>query len=451
MAIGRSGWRDEVLRRLLRNVGYLVSGNAVASLLGLGSLALTARVLGPEGLGFLALIEAYVRLIDRMVRFEPWQAVIKYGAEALEQRRPDDFRQLLKFGALMDAGGALFAAAIAVGGVFVVGPWFGWAETTGTMAAVYGSGLVLSLAATPTAVLRLFDRFGLFAWVEIASAALRLGLVVVAWAIGAGLWEFVLIALAVQISRHLALVGLAWGVLGSHGYADFLRQPLRGLTRRCPGIWNFVWTLNLAVLIRKSTRELDTLIVGGLLDPAAVGLYHVAKRLGDAALKIGVPIQQAIFPDVARLWARREIGRMRRTVRQVNLAAGGLAAAGLAIVAVDTEGVLGLTMGAAFAGAALPLLLQMAAVTLALGGITLRPALFSMGLQRQHLHSVVVATAAFYVCLFVAVPTLGVSGASLAHVAFNGIWLATCCLIYNSQLAALPVTVAAGTDAPATE
>jgi O-antigen/teichoic acid export membrane protein len=438
LALGPAGWRDELLRRLLRNVGYLVSGNALSAGLGLVTLALIARALGPAGLGVLALVEAYARLADRLLRLEPWQAVIKYGAGALERGQADQFRQLVKFACALDVGGALLASLLALGGVRLLGPWFGWDAQTIEMAALFSLTIMLSLGATPTAILRLFDRFALFAALDVCLAVLRLALVALAWAAGAGLWTFLAIAILVQIGRPLLLLGLAWRELYQRGYADCLRQPLAGVTRNFAGLWDFIWWLNLSVLIRKSTRELDALLVGALLDPAAVGIYTVAKRLGDAALKVGTPLQQAVFPDIARLWARRQALRMRRTVLQVNLAAAGLAALGLAVVALDVERVLTLTVGPSFLAAGGPLLMQMLAVTLALGGIALRPALLSMDQQRALLVAVIAGSVGFYGTMLVALPTIGVIGASLGHVAFNAIWLAICLAVFQRQLRRLP-------------
>ena len=98
----------------------------VAAGFGLVALALTARALGPELLGVLALIEAYAALVDRLVRLEPWQALIKYGADALERNERDAFRSLLKLGALLDVGGAAASAGVAAAVVLIAGPWLGW-------------------------------------------------------------------------------------------------------------------------------------------------------------------------------------------------------------------------------------------------------------------------------------------------------------------------------------
>ena len=69
----------------------------------------------------MALIEAYARVVDRLIRVEPWQALIKYGADALEGDRPEDFRSLLKFGVLVDIGGAAGSAVVAVAFVVIAG------------------------------------------------------------------------------------------------------------------------------------------------------------------------------------------------------------------------------------------------------------------------------------------------------------------------------------------
>jgi O-antigen/teichoic acid export membrane protein len=64
-----------------------------------------------------------------------------------------------------------------------------------------------------------------------------------------------------------------------------------------------------------------------------------------------------------------------------------------------------------------------------------------MGLQVSQLKITLVSAAAFYVCMLLAVPHLGVLGANLAHVVFNGLWL--------PAMVALFVTSMRRTDLPA--
>ena len=142
--------RDDLLRRMLKNASYLLSGTAGASFLGLVALALTARALGPELLGVLALIQAYNGMVDR-ARMETWPALIKYGAEALEHERRDDFKSLIKFGFLLDVASSLLATLIAVAGVYVAGWWLDWSRETMEMASLFSLALLFRTSSMPTA------------------------------------------------------------------------------------------------------------------------------------------------------------------------------------------------------------------------------------------------------------------------------------------------------------
>ena len=417
-------FRDDIMRRLTRNVGYLLGGSGGAALLALISLALTARALGPTLLGVLVLIETYVRLVDQLVRLETWQSVIKYGADCLENDRPDDFKRLIKFSTAIDACGAVFAGMVAAGGVYLFGYLMGWSDDVQVMGIVYSLTIMARLSSTPTAVMRLFDRFSILAFQHVLTAGLRLSLVTIAFLAGAGLWGFLLVSIACILFQHAIVVSMAWRELVRRGYGDALMSPLPGVTKRFPAIWQFIWSMNLSVLIRKTTREADTLIIGGVLGPTSAGLYHIAKRLGDAILKLGTPIQQAIYPEVAKLWARNEIERFKKTVWRINLATGVVSMLVFAVLALNMELLIKVIAGDQFLDATLVAILQVLGVSLTMFGIVIRPALQSMGLQYQLLKIVVVATAVFYVFLFLSIDKLGIISASLAHIAFAIVWLA---------------------------
>ena len=417
-------FRDDIIRRLARNATYLLGGGGGAAVLAMIALALTARALGPTLLGILVLIETYVRLVDQLVRLETWQSVIKYGADTLENDRSDDFKRLIKFSTAIDACGAVFAGLTAAAGVYLFGNLMGWSDEVQVMGIAYSLTTMARLSSTPTAVMRLFDRFSVLAWQQILVAGLRVLLVTAAFLAGAGLWGFLLVSIVCTLFGHVVMVSMAWRELIRRGYGDALRSPLAGVTKLFPDIWQFIWSMNVSVLLRKTTREADTLIVGGFLGPAAAGLYHIAKRLGDAILKLGSPIQQAIYPEIAKLWARHEVERFKKTVWRINLATGVVSMLFFTVVSLNVELIIKVIAGDQFLDAALLVILQVFGVCLTMFGIVIRPALQSMGLQYQLLKIVVVATVVFYVFLFLSIDQLGIISASLAHIAFAIVWLA---------------------------
>ena len=430
----RSWFQEENLRRLIRNVGYLAGGNAVAHPLDLIALALTARVLGPEPFGILVLIQAYVRTLQRLLTFQSWQAIIRFGSGALERRNPEEFQSLIKFGLLLDVGTALTACVLGLLGLQMAGRWFDWSTETVAMASVFCLALPFSLSDTPTAILRLFDRFNLLAYRQAATSAVRFVLALGGFLAGAGLWFFVLVAIVVHILGPMLGLVAAWRELRRQGFAGVLRAPLKGVTQRFPGIWGFAWSTNITSSIRMSTQEVDTLLVGGLVDATAAGLYHVAKRMVRVALQLAVNVQQAVYPDVAKLWAKGATQQFGTIVQRTNLLMGAMGCCALLVVIAGGQQIIIWTVGADFRDASLLLILQMLAGTIMLFGIALQPALMSMGLQRRVLQITFGATALFHVWLLTSVPWIGALGASLAHVAFSSVWLVAMLLTLQDAL-----------------
>ena len=101
-------------KRLFRNTGLLVGGDTVSAVLGVLTFAITARALGTEKLGMLILIDAYVRIVDKLVNFQSWQFMIKYGSDALAAKDPSGFKALVKLGTIVDSLTALLGCAIAI-------------------------------------------------------------------------------------------------------------------------------------------------------------------------------------------------------------------------------------------------------------------------------------------------------------------------------------------------
>ncbi len=417
---------DQVFRRLMRNVGYLFSANAMVSGLGLLTLSAMAYALGPTGLGVIAIIEAYARSVDRVLRFEPWQAVVRYGSIALENDDRVGFARLVKAGTLFDIAGAFLAATVAIALAGLVLPHMGLETEQAPMAVLYAVSLYFALAATPTAVLRLFDKFDLIAKFSVLLALLRLLLVVLAWQLGTGLWTFVIILTIYQVTSTAVPLIFAWRELARQGYpfGDVLKTPLSDVFAQNEGIGRFVLNSNITVILRTATQRFDILIVGAILGPAATGIYQLARRSGQAAMVFGRPIQQAIYPDIARLWTRGEFGRFRRILLITNTAIFSAGLLGLIVVALNIEPLVRLFFSEKFLDAAPLMIVQGFAIVLFLAGNTLNPALLSMGKDKALVGISLAASAVFFIAFVPLLNQFGVMGGSIAHVIFNVVWLA---------------------------
>ncbi len=408
---------DSDLRRRAVNVGHLLSGNGVTGALAIFGAGLTAHSLGAADYGAMALVMSYGRVFDRLMRFESWQPLIKYAASpAAEEERATYLRTLFAFGLWLDLSACLAAAVTSVLLALVVAPWFGLDDTHIWLIVINAAALLFNVNGMPTAVLRLAGRFSTIAYVQVSGGVLRILLCLIgAWS-GGGLLFFITAWTVSQIFGSLLFVAVALFELHKQGLANLLSVPVRGITRRFPGIMSFAWSSSLSISIRASSMEFDVLVVGALCDPRAAGLYAIAKQVAKAVQQLCGQVQAVLYPDLTRLWSQGAIMSAMRAVTQVQWVLGAFAISVIGAIALGGRSMLRLVAGPEFADAYPLLMVQMVALALTMHAAPLRSALLAMGEQRAVLHIVLWTTVVFQVLLVSLTSIGGPVGANCAHV-----------------------------------
>ena len=414
--------QDDLLRRLFKNAGVLFSGNIASSLLSLGSLALTARALGVENFGYLTLITTYILIVDRLVNFQTWQAVIKYGADALEQKRNADFKLLVKFGFFLDCATAAIGTVIAASAAWFVGQWRGWDQHLVIMAAIYSTTILFHIQGTPMAILRLFDKFNKVAYQSVIAAAIKLVGVTIAFFAGAGLWAFLLVWAVVDILGKLLLVYFAYNELVFQRFHGFMQGSAWNMAKKFKGIWGFVWATNLNSSIRMASREIDVMIIAAILGISAVGLYKVAKQFTLVIQKTIDPLYQSIFPELAKLFSRGEVKEFIRFGLRSAIIAGGVSFCIWLGFFILGKYIILLTVGTEYIGSLGVMLWYMLAIVVAAAAFPLQPAMLSMGLPHTTFWVHLGSTIIYFTALFLLLPCLDLIGAGVAYLIYYISW-----------------------------
>ncbi|MDJ0858250.1 MAG: oligosaccharide flippase family protein [Dinoroseobacter sp.] len=432
---------DELVPRIMRNVGYLVSGTTAVALIGIVTLALTARALGPAGLGVLALVEAYIRTVDMLSRLQPTQMLIKYGAEAMEVGDKERFKRLIKLSVLIDLVGGTLAGVIAMS----LGWWAARVLGLGPEGFEYillvAVALFVSFRPTGIALLRLFDRFGLLAVSDGCVAVMRLAIVAVALAFDMGIWAFMVMLLLHSLADGIVAFVLALRELARRGYGSFWRASARDAFGENVHLFRFLWNTNINQILRNATQRFDVLALGVLVSPAIVGQYQVAKRSGKAVLRLARTMTQVLFPELAKLWIQGERARFRRMIRRVTLIVFASSVAIGVPLAFAVPSLVELVFGEEFAGSVSMILLLGVAIVLNVTGLAFNPALLSMGRDKELLNVTILGTVLFATAFVPAVSLWGGNGAMLCHILFSAVWFLGC--LWHLEFRPLPEKPAA--------
>lgn len=424
----------ESFEGLLPHIGVLLSANVIIAAVGLGTLAITTHALGAAGLGILALIEAYPRTLDQVLRFEPAQAVIRYGNRALEAGNHEVFRRLIKFGTVMDFLGAALAALLALAALDLASQWFNFSEEERRMMALFVLTMFTYVSSTPLSVLRLMSRFHLYARLAVAIAVVRFLLSGVLWLAGAGLEAFFYLLMFTAIAEHVVYFCVAWWVLIRNVEGPILSLPLKGTLRENPKIASYIFNSNMNVLARNSTRRLDIFVLGGVVSHADIGLYQIAKRVGLAALRLSRPMQFVVFPALSQFWERGEGFRIVNLVLRFSAVFAIIAMIIVPFFVIWGEQFISLAFGQEFIAAQPLVILQMVAASLFMIGGILNSALLSIGRDAALLGVTFSSSLLFFVLLIPAVSLYGIVAASWLHVLMNLLWCAGCVYFFSKAI-----------------
>lgn len=420
----RLWFKDDIFRRLFLNAGKLLSANMVSAVLGFILTALTARALGPENYGVLALILAYEQTIGRLVSFNAWQAIIKFGSERLQADDRAGLRQLIKLGFCLDIGSAVVGTLLAM---VLAGPvihLLGWDQAIRPSVVLFSLLILFTLSGTPIGVLRLFDRFDLLGYANVLGVVVRL--VGVGWCLwtGQGFQGFVWVYLTTGIVGQSYQIGASLWVLHQQGLGNFIVQPFQGLQRAFPGIWNYVWTTNVNSTIRMLSREADELIIAGMTTPTALGLFKVAKQFSRILPMLTDPLYQSIYPELARLRAAGNRKQFVSLMKRTTLFVSGIAISGWLFFVLWGDWLIALSVGIDYHDAYWIAVIYMFALIIALCTFSFTPAMLAIGLPTNSLRALFSSTVVYFSSLIIFVNLIGILGASLSYVIFYISWSA---------------------------
>jgi O-antigen/teichoic acid export membrane protein len=409
--------------RRTRAVGHLLTGTSATVLLSLFSVGFAARALGPTAYGQLALILTLGQACERLLSFQAWQPLIRYGASLDAQTDRENLQALYKFGLLLDVAGCTLAwgtaSLLLITGHFLLG--ISWPVTLAGL--LFMLSILFNLNGTPTAIFRICDRFRTSARLQVVNAVIRLAASAAAYAAGAGLLGFVLVWAGTQALGSVINLAISVRLLRRAGLGGFYRASLRGISARFPNLWRFTLGGNLSLTIWASAQQLDTLIVGAFADPASAGLFHIAKRVSRIVQQVGSQIEAVVYPDLSRMWAAAQRTSFVRLIIRTEMMLAAFGGGCLLASLVAGRWALELAAGPSF-GAAAPLLtVQIVAVALTICGAGSRAGLLAMGLQPLVLRTVLAAALTFHAAVIPLIYAMGAMGANIAHVLFGAVWL----------------------------
>ncbi|CAN5169183.1 lipopolysaccharide biosynthesis protein [soil metagenome] len=421
-----------MLKQVLRNMGLLLGGKAVAGLISLVYLIIVTRTLGPHDYGVLVLVNGYVVAVGGVIAFSGWHTVVRYGAQALADGDHARLVRLVRFMTLVELGCAVLAMVVALAGVPYAAERFGWPPEVIPIARWYALAVISNVVTTPYGILQLAGRFDKLGLQSTASALIRLVGTIIVWLSGGGLTGFLVVWLAGSVGEGIFAWVLAVPIMTKMRGAAGDLQRVNGVKVENAGIVRFLVMTNADLTLRDLAPKLVPLVVGAMLGPAAAGIYSLAQRASVVLQQPATQLAQAAFPIIARLIAAGDKAAATRLTWRTSGLALAAGAPFVVVFAFFAKQILELLGGKGFDSGASLLLLLAIGRGAQLGSVPFSSALIALGRTGRSITVNIVANLGLLPLLAFLLTRYGINGAGWHGLILGVMMLIVLALVFRA-------------------
>lgn len=300
---GNSFWNN-----LFKNSFWAFSGDAMASILGLIITILLIKLIGSEKYGVLVLAQTYMTIMDVILNIQSWKSVIQYGQKSIVKDDIDSLNGYIKLGTILDMSTAILGGLVAIIIAPIIGEIFNWSRELVVCSQIFSFTIFSHFAGTPTAVLRILNKFNLVALQKFISSAIKLITLIIIFMYkkNISLIEVTIVYCVTDIIGNILLV-----IFAIYSYLKKYRRMLIFRAKIPKDTKDFVkFTIwgTLGDIVDVPVNYLDVFIIS-LLGNHLVAVFKVYKQCVAILQKVTSPIQQSILPQFSELAAKGEKNR----------------------------------------------------------------------------------------------------------------------------------------------
>jgi O-antigen/teichoic acid export membrane protein len=308
---------NELVRRILKNSGYLFTATGISAGLSMIQSILAGRMLGPATFGILGALTQFTSVVNRFASFRIDELVVRYVGHYEEQGDHQRAAAVFKLAAALEILGSILAFGLIWWLAPLGAQFFAHDPEIFIWFRIYGLIVLTNLIyESATGILQIFDRFRAIAVTMVAQAALTLVLIVVVFFTKLGLVGIVIAYMGGKILGSIVITGAALVQARRAWGPGWFKTPLALLKTERRSLLTFAFSTNLSSTISLISKDSEVLWVSAFLGTEQAGYYKTARALANLLQLPVSPLPKATFPELAREIARKKWMNVRYVLRQ---------------------------------------------------------------------------------------------------------------------------------------
>ena len=292
-------------KNLFKNSLWAFFGDTGASLIGLIVTFLLIKFLGSYDYGVLVLAQTYMLIIDVALNIQAWKSTIQYGQKALIENDIEKLAGYIKLGTIIDLSTAFLGGLVALFLAPLVGHLFSWSPELIICAQIFSVTIFSHFSGTPTAMLRVMDKFNLVALQKFITAFIKLVSILVMFLLNSNisLVNVVIIYCISDIIGNILLVIFAF-VTYKKIYSKYKILKSKFPDDSKDFVSYTLWC-TFGCILDIPVNYFDMIFIS-FLSTDLVSVFKVFKQFGSILNKVSSPLQQSILPQFSELNAKNE-------------------------------------------------------------------------------------------------------------------------------------------------
>lgn len=414
---------NKIFRKVTKSASYLLGGEIGAAVLNIFSLAIIARVLGPEKLGVLTLFQSATLIISGALLPKPWISIVKYVVQFREKREMHYIKALLKWSFTIE----IIMSVIAVGLTLILSEviieLFKIESIYTSYFRIYCLILGFQITGTSSGLLRAYNQFRILSLSTILSAVVKLLFVSIGWLLQKDFIFFLMAYMAMDIIKQLFLFFVSVNLIIRERIHREKSVSLDSLKLKAQGALRFGITMHFNDLLGTIRRNIDFVIVGIVLTTEMVGYYKVIKQFGKIFSMLGNPLKQSIYPETCSLKEQKKTRELYRLNFQISTLLIVVFVFPIVFLFILKERVIEIILGSEYITILNPLVLYLVAHALFLSFQTLNILLLSFGKAKivtmiELITNIVYLLGAYYLGQF-----FGLTGVVISFALSASVWI----------------------------
>ncbi|MGI9558222.1 MAG: flippase [Thermodesulfobacteriota bacterium] len=403
-------------KNLLKDASWLFSGEMGRSLFAGLETVLLARLLGLEQFGLLALVIAFVNIINGLIDFNVTESVVKYVGQYRERKDKEKTLSFVKLFYLIDFFSGIVAFAVAILLAGVANEFFIKSENAFELIFIYSFYLlVVTVNNNSKSLFTVFQRFNMAALLDVVGVGIRFVFVAITLLMGFGVKGALFAYVAAGFIHFVILQFFVNRALKDEGLSGWLFAKLGDVKDEFRGVASFILNSTVASFISKVfDKNFPILILGNLFGNEVSGLYKTAAVVSKIIGKLVMPATKVLYPALVRLEERQSYNDFRYIVSYSMKLLAMLVVPVSAICFLFAADIIRIFFGAEYVGAANAM--KIIVVAELLFGITfwVPSVLLALGMVWFRTGLALVGTLLYVVALFILAPIYSLEGVAFA-------------------------------------